>query len=735
MSPKRGHMSPFVLSISLLSTILRQAPPDGQTLMKRIAEAAEKRQSIQFVMNADIEVLQDGMTALSGSTRTKLAFASPGRLRVEEEGVTGNRLQVSDGSTTWTLDTSRKLYSKTAVGPRLTRLGLPGLGWLAGLPVSEIEPVPKIVGEEVIEVGVERHDCWVVAGELSIPESQAERTSDAIMKSWIDKHDLIAVKHEASFLQTADSVRSTRVSMTIDSIQLDADIPAEVFKFQAPSDSREVPSLPGLPGSDLTGTIGPGFEAKDLDGVAYSRDSLRGKPVLLDFWASWCGPCQQSMPEILRIHREFTPRGLVLLSVNVGEDRKMIDAFLKPRQVPYPVILGSDFGLDRTFQISAYPTFILIGRDGKIAGQQVGYNEERGIRPMLVAGVDGPPPASPNTSTNIPIPGTDRAGAARPPASYVPAAVAVDRNGNLYVADSSGARVLRVSPEGLAVVVAGTGIPGNGGDGVQAIFSELNQPASLAVDADGNLYIAEAGAGRIRKVTPDGMIATIPGATQLRRVGGIAVDTFGNLYFSETASHRVRKVTPDGEVSTVAGIGTSGSKGDGGPAIAAQLASPRGLAVDGVGNIYIADTGNHRVRRVAKDGTIVLVAGSGSAGFSGDRGLAVLAQLKNPSGVATDSVGSVYVADSSDYRIRKITTDGMIETVGVTGADVEPASGIQVQVNSLSSIATDSGGHVYLADPAKSRVLSITPDGAVSTVRGTTPDVPAADGLTQKPIR
>lgn len=712
-------MNSIVLALSVLSALLAQQP-DGETLIKRMAEAASKRQSIQFVMTADIQVMQDGklVTPRSGSTRTTITFANPGKLRIEEQGVTGERLQISDGSTTWTHDRRSKQYSKSAIGARLSTLGLPVLGWLGQWPVSEIEPRPRIVRDEVIDIGGKPRDCWVVAGTLRISASQA---FPAVMTSWIDKKEFVALKHEASFEQDVNN--STKISMVVESMEIDATIPAETFTFRPPQDSREVSWLPGLPRPDLTGTIAPTFEAEDLDGVTYSRDSLKEKPVLLDFWASWCGPCRNSVPELERIHKEFPE--LVMLAVDVGEDRKVVEAFLKPRPLPYPVILGTEFGLERTFQVSAYPTFILIGRDGRIAGQQIGYSEEIGLRSMVAARLNGSLATSGNTLANTPT--SDVPSPA--PLPYAPAAVAVDRSGNLYVADSSGARVLKVTPEGYAVVVAGTGIPGNGQDGVQAIFSQLNQPTALAVDAGGNLYIAEAGAGRIRKVTPDGNITAVPGATQLRRIGGLALDGAGNIYFSETANHRVRKVTPDGAINTVAGIGTPGAKGDGGAATSAQLASPRGLAVDNDGNLYIADSGNHRVRKVTSDGTIVLLAGSGAAGISGDGGLAVFAQLKSPSAVAMDNVGSVYVADSSDYRIRKITADGMIETVAETGA--AGAGG----TNGVSGIALSSNGALYVADTANGRILKIAPDGMVSTAPGTRPEAPGAVGPSQDPNR
>src|SRR5262249_11558628 len=160
----------------------------------------------------------------------------------------------------------------------------------------------------------------------------------------------------------------------------------------------------------------------------------------------------------------------------------------------------------------------------------------------------------------------------------------------------------------------------------------LNQPTDIAVDSEGNLYIAESASARIRKVTTDGVIKSVA-IPQLQTIAGMALDNAGNLYFSERTANRVRKVSPDGKVTTVVGTGIPGSGGDGGPATSAQLTSPRGLAVDNAGSLYIADTGNHRVRKVEADGTILLVAGNGSKGLSGDGGVAVLAQINSPAGL------------------------------------------------------------------------------------------------------
>src|SRR5439155_1238793 len=231
---------------------------------------------------------------------------------------------------------------------------------------------------------------------------------------------------------------------------------------------------------------------------------------------------------------------------------------------------------------------------------------------------------------------------------------------------------------------AGNSSYGFSGDGGTATSAQLAQPSGIAVDTAGNLYVADTRNQRVRKVTAGGVISTVAGngtfgfsgdggpatSAQLSTPDDVAVDAAGNLYVPDLGGQRVRKVTPSGVISTVAGNGTHGFSGDGGPATSAQLAffsGGSGVAVDVAGNLYISDNGNNRVRKVTADGVISTVAGNGTFGFSGDEGPATSAQLNFPLGVAVDSAGNLYIADSDNTRRRKVTAGGVISTVAGNG--------------------------------------------------------------------
>ena len=244
-----------------------------------------------------------------------------------------------------------------------------------------------------------------------------------------------------------------------------------------------------------------------------------------------------------------------------------------------------------------------------------------------------------------------------------PAGLALDTAGNLYV--STGSRVRKVSSDGTIAAFAGTSSPGYGGDGQAATRASLREPHGLAVDSAGNVYIADSGNFRIRKVDQTGKIATIAGAGQYgysgdggpataARIGyvdAIALDLAGNLYFSDPYNHCVRRISPSGTIQTVAG-GTFGSGGDGGPPSGAQLRYPHGLAVDHNGNLFVADSLNYRVRVVGNGGTLFTAAGTGSSGFSGDGGPGPYAALNMPYAIAADPAGDLYIADLRNFRIR-----------------------------------------------------------------------------------
>lgn len=304
-----------------------------------------------------------------------------------------------------------------------------------------------------------------------------------------------------------------------------------------------------------------------------------------------------------------------------------------------------------------------------------------------------------------------------------PQGVAADSAGNVYVSDTQNARVLKISG-GAVTTVAGSGKPGFGGDGSSATSAQLNTPVGLAVDSAGNLYIADFGNNRIRKVTPGNTISTVAGtaqgfggdgglatAAQLNAPQGVALDKAGNLYITDTLNNRLRVVS-NGIISTVAGTGTAGLAGDGGPATSAQLVSPAGIAVDGAGNIFISDTST-RIRRVTPGGPIVTVGGGPVAGYSGDGGLATNAALNGPSGLAIDSKGNLYVADTNNNAVRMLQPMGS----GITAAAVVGAAS-----NALGAIAPGEVLVLYGSGmgPAQTAVNRFNSQGVLGTNVGGT---------------
>ena len=316
-----------------------------------------------------------------------------------------------------------------------------------------------------------------------------------------------------------------------------------------------------------------------------------------------------------------------------------------------------------------------------------------------------------------------------------PSGVFVDAFGNIFIVDTNNARIREVSPGGIITTVAGSGCCGYGGDGGQAASASLNQPQGVAVDGSGNIYIADTGNNVIRKVSAGGVISTIAGKDEL--VGyegdggpaaqallwspaGVAVDAAGDVFIADTVNNVIRKISvATGDISTVAGgkaviaCGTDeGFDGDGGPATSAELDRPQGVFVDSSGNIYIADTHNNRIRKVSTTGTITTVAGNGTGVSSGDGGAATSAGLASPTNVVVDASGNIFIAVSLNSRIREVAAGtGIITTVagdGVAGYFGDGGLPTNAGLNHPGGVAVDSSGDIFIADTGNNRIREVS---------------------------
>jgi uncharacterized protein (TIGR03437 family) len=319
-----------------------------------------------------------------------------------------------------------------------------------------------------------------------------------------------------------------------------------------------------------------------------------------------------------------------------------------------------------------------------------------------------------------------------------PMGVAVDAAGTLYIADQVNNRLRQVPAAGTISTAAGNGTNGYSGDGGIATSAALDQPCGVTVDPSGSFYIADY-QNVVRKVTPADLISTVAGTgfygfggdggigisatpqVELAHPCGMALDKNGNLYIADRDNNRIRMVNPTGYITTVAGSGpVSGNPGfyggDGGYAIFAGLNSPEGVAVNAAGNVYIADTWNNRIRKLTfgspVGAIITTVAGTGDAGFSGDGGLAVNAQLYRPFGLALDAAGNLYFTDGFNNRIRKIDINGIITTVAGSGKAAFSGDGGPATSATLSfptGIAVDASGKIFVGDTQNNVIRMLTP--------------------------
>ncbi len=314
---------------------------------------------------------------------------------------------------------------------------------------------------------------------------------------------------------------------------------------------------------------------------------------------------------------------------------------------------------------------------------------------------------------------------------FYPEGLFIDGFQNLLIADDGNHRIRSVNTNSIITTVVGNGTSGNSGNGGSALSAQLWGPYGVGVDKKGNIYVLDQANNNVRKVdVGTGIIAAFAGNStggfsgdngpaimaQLQAPRAIAFDSIGNAYITDQMNHRVRKVDTNGIITTYVGTGVSGYFGDGGQASAAQISNPCGISIDKLGNIFIVDNGNGRIRKIDVTGMISTYAGDGTNGFSGDGGLATLAQLYYPNSVATDAAGNIYFSDNNNHRIRKVTTSGIISTIagnGVQGFLGDGGPAINARLNHPTGIAVDTAGNVYFSDEFNHRVRVMVPSNNI----------------------
>ena len=323
---------------------------------------------------------------------------------------------------------------------------------------------------------------------------------------------------------------------------------------------------------------------------------------------------------------------------------------------------------------------------------------------------------------------------------YNPSGIAVDAAGNQYVADTSNSTIRKITPAGAVTTLAGTpGVIGSA-DGT-GLAAQFRNPQGIAIDTAGNLFVADTGNSIIRKITPAGIVTTLAGApgmngsadgsgaaAQFSNPYGIAADTAGNLYVADTINQTIRKITLTGVVTTLAGTaGVTGSAD--GTGLAAQFRYPQGIAADTAGNLYVVDTNNSTIRKITPAGSVTTLAGTPGVSGSAD-GSGAAAKFSNPSAITSDTTGNLFVADTNNTTIRKITAGGVVTTLagtpGVAGS--ADGTGLAAQIRYPQGIAVDTAGNLFVADTGNFTIRKITPAGAVTTLAGTPSVSGSADG-------
>jgi thiol-disulfide isomerase/thioredoxin len=401
--------TPAIASTFLLAlTLTAQQLPEAATITKQVQEAAKQRKSIQYVRELTGEFTLDGkpvtevlssgrrFPAASAIGKQTVSLQNPGKARIDLQ-IGGGNLLVTDGEATWTYRPSTKLYTRIAAaqtpnGQAADLAVLDVIGFFADAKSA------KTTGEETITVDGQAYDCWVLTNTtLKMPAQAAlgGQLSGGTLTTWVDKKFLIEVKQEITYaIRTSPTAGAapveykSKITQLTRALKVDQPIAADLFAFIPPADAKEQPPAAAGNRVDLTGKDAPAFRGVSLDGKVYTSQDLKGKTVLLDFWATWCGPCKRSMPVTEKLHQNYASKGLVILAIDVGESREVVEKFMATKPFGYPVIMGDEAGMTSAYSVNLFPTFVLINADGKVASHQFGFSEASLNGIPAIAGLD-----------------------------------------------------------------------------------------------------------------------------------------------------------------------------------------------------------------------------------------------------------------------------------------------------------------------------------------------------------